>query len=63
MRRIIAIFGICRLGVVGCKHIGGKCDCGPSVGDPSVYATNPAVPVVTKSETINAPKPLPMPSK
>ena len=62
MRRIITILGICMLGVIGCKHVGGKCDCGPSAGDKVTYAPNP--PVVTTAEAIGTPKapmPLPMP--
>ena len=56
MRRIIAILGVLVLGTIGCKHVGGKCDCGSSPGDAALYApmhgyaaplkADPAVPAV-----------------
>lgn len=38
MRRIISIVGILMLGTVGCKFVGGKCDCGPKPGEAGIYA-------------------------
>jgi hypothetical protein len=50
MRRFIAILGVCMLGVVGCHHVGGKCDCGPQPGESALYApyqTNKPIPTTT----------------
>jgi hypothetical protein len=38
MRRFIAILGLVVLSAVGCHHVGGKCDCGPTPGDAALYA-------------------------
>lgn len=60
MRRIIAVLGIAILGTLGCKHVGGKCDCGPGPGEAVTYApmsTYQTTPVV--KETIAAPKDAP----
>ena len=38
MRKLIAVLGFALLGVVGCHHIGGKCDCGPQPGEAILYA-------------------------
>lgn len=38
MRRIFAILGMVMLGAVGCRHVGGKCDCGPQPGEATTYA-------------------------
>ncbi len=57
MRRIIAVLGIALLGTLGCRHVGGKCDCGPTTGEAALYApmlgypTTPAV-----KEVIPGPK-------
>ncbi len=57
MRRIIAILGVCMLATIGCKHVGGKCDCGPSVGEATTYAPYSSAPVHV--ETVNTPKEMP----
>jgi hypothetical protein len=38
MRKIIAVLGIAMLGTLGCRHVGGKCDCGTVPGEASLYA-------------------------
>lgn len=38
MRRFIAILGVLVLGATGCKHVGGKCDCGGTPGEAALYA-------------------------
>ena len=42
MRRITRLMlpALAVLAVLGCKHVGGKCDCGPAVGEASTYAPN-----------------------
>jgi len=57
MRKIIAILGVCLLSTIGCKHVGGKCDCGPSVGEATTYAPYSSGSV--KVETPVAPKVMP----
>jgi hypothetical protein len=61
MRRLIAILGILLLGSAGCKHVGGKCDCGPIPGEAIQYApyNNTGVQSTpsTMPEVIGAPKP------
>ena len=57
MRRFIAVLGIAILGTLGCRHVGGKCDCGPTPGEATLYAPMhgyPTGPVV--KETIIVPK-------
>jgi hypothetical protein len=38
MRKIFAILSVCLVASLGCKHVGGKCDCGPVPGDAATYA-------------------------
>ena len=68
MRRIIAILGVLALGTVGCKHVGGKCDCGPTPGEHALYApmqgypAAPGSPVMAPTaEAIGSPKMMQMP--
>ncbi len=61
MRRVIAILGICLLGSLGCKHVGGKCDCGPVPGEAGMYAPPTGVPTSPAPTTVPAtPKTMPM---
>lgn len=59
MRRILSIVGILMLASAGCKHVGGKCDCGPSPGEAALYAPMQGYPVVPVAETIGTPKEMP----
>lgn len=58
MRKIIAVLGIALLGTLGCRHVGGKCDCGPTPGDAGIYAPvqNYQMTPGTTKEIIPAPK-------
>jgi hypothetical protein len=61
MRRLIAILGIIVLASAGCKHIGGKCDCGPNPGEATMYAPYPTMQSgptagASQPEVIGAPK-------
>jgi hypothetical protein len=50
MRRIPLVLGLMLLATLGCKHIGGKCDCQSHPGDaapPIITNPHPAVPVPT----------------
>lgn len=54
MRKIIAILFVTSLGAIGCRHVGGKCDCGPTPGEAGVYAPYSTPPVKAAVETIPA---------
>jgi hypothetical protein len=58
MRRIIGFVGLCMLAAVGCRHVGGKCDCGPTPGDAALYAPMQGY-TVTPAEAIGTPKEMP----
>jgi hypothetical protein len=66
MRKIFGIIGLCLLAAVGCKHIGGKCDCGPTPGDGQTYAPYTSAvraPVVVDTPAVAvpvAPKEMPL---
>ena len=58
MRRFIAIFTaavVLQFGV-GCKHVGGKCDCGPTPGEAHTYAPTATynTPILSGSPTPGA---------
>jgi hypothetical protein len=61
MRRFIAFLGLLTLSAVGCHHVCGKCDCGPSTGEAALYAPMQGypTPTTTQAETIGVPKGLP----
>ncbi|MCE9529930.1 MAG: hypothetical protein K8T89_02125 [Planctomycetes bacterium] len=59
MRRIITILSVLMIGTVGCKHVGGKCDCGPVPGEAGVYAPYTNAPAVMTAEKIGTPKEMP----
>ena len=65
MRRIIAILGMLTLGAVGCKHVGGKCDCGPTPGEHTLYAPMQGYPgtpsMAPSAESIGSPKMMQVP--
>lgn len=57
MRKIIAVLGIALFGTLGCRHVGGKCDCGPTPGEATLYAPMHGYPPPGAiKETIPAPK-------
>jgi len=54
------------LAAAGCRHVGGKCDCGPVPGEATMYAPygSSSTPMMSstpsiKAESIGAPKQLP----
>ena len=55
MRKFIAILGVALLGALGCRHVGGRCDCGPVPGEATLYAPLHGYPAPAK-ETIPAAK-------
>ena len=73
MRRIARLMplAVAVLAFMGCRHVGGKCDCGPAVGEASTYAPNlpsassymaspgTAVPAAGVYEPISPPQQLP----
>lgn len=62
MRKIIAILGVALLGTLGCRHVGGRCDCGPVPGEATLYAPMQGYPQQSR-EVIPPPKETKKPSK